>query len=453
MLKDLKNYYYKGETRNLSFRIDQLKKLKRIIIENQDALIKAHREDLGRHEFETYAAEIGSVLVSISYTIKHLKKWTKIKRVKTPIHQFGSKSYIIPEPYGVVLVIAPFNYPFNLVIEPMLGAIAAGNCVVVKPSEQTPNVTRIVREMLTKNFDNNYIRVVEGDKEVITRLINSPFDYIFFTGSVKVGKIIMQAASKNLVPVTLELGGKSPCIVDKTANIKVAAERIAWGKFFNAGQTCIAPDYLVIHSSIKEQFINEFKNTITRFYSEKIEGSKDFARIVSEKHTNRLISIIEKDRSKIIFGGNYNLNNKYIEPTIIDNVSWEDECMQDELFGPIMPIMSYDDINSVIKMVNDRPKPLALYIFSNDKSTQKKVLSETSSGGCCVNDTVSHFSTHYLPFGGVGNSGIGAYHGKKSFETFSHMKGVLNKSPRIRMSMIFPPYTESNLNMIKKILK
>lgn len=453
MLTDMKAYFHKGNTKDIKFRIEQLRNLKSIIIQHEEEIIEAHLRDLGRHPYETYAAEIGSVLNSIGYIIKHLRKWAKVKKVKTPIHQFGSKSYIQPEPYGVVLVIGPFNYPFNLSIEPMIGAMAAGNCVVIKPSEQTPTVSKVIREMLTKNFEHNYIRVVEGEKEVTSRLIHSPFDYIFFTGSVPVGKIVMEAASVNLTPVTLELGGKSPCIIDKSANIKVAAERIAWGKFFNAGQTCIAPDYLLIHQSIKDKFTEEFKNTISKFYGDNIEKSKDFSRIVNERHTNRLISIIEKDRKKIIFGGNYNLKNKYIEPTVIDKVTWEDECMKDELFGPIMPMMSFNNINEVIGMINGRPKPLAIYTFSNDKSVQNKILTSTSSGGFCVNDTLSHFSTHYLPFGGVGNAGMGAYHGEESFKTFSHMKSILNKSTAVRMSLIFPPYSDSNLKIVKKLLK
>lgn len=453
MLSEMKDYFHEGDTKEITFRIEQLKKLKRIIIENQDRIVDAHREDLGRHEYETYGAEIGTVLSSIAYTVKHLKKWSKKKKVRTPLHQFGAKSYIHPEPYGVVLIIGPYNYPFSLLIEPMIGAIAAGNCIVVKPSEQTPAVTQVVYELLTENFRPDYIRVVEGEKEVTSRLIHSQFDYIFFTGSVPIGKIVMEAASKNLVPVTLELGGKSPCIIDKTANIKVSAERVVWGKFFNTGQTCVAPDYLVIHELIKDAFVKEIENTIRRFYGNDISKSKDYGRIVNERHTDRLISVVLKDNEKVVFGGNYNLKDKYIEPTLIDNVTWEDECMKDEIFGPLLPMMTFNDIDEVIQMINNKPKPLALYIFTKDREIQSRVISETSSGGCCVNDTVSHVASHYLPFGGVGNSGMGAYHGKESFRTFSHMKSILKKSTAIRMSLVFPPYTESKLNMVKKILK
>lgn len=453
VLKEMKEYYYTGQTRSLSFRIEQLKKLKEIIYENQEEIIQALESDLGRHENESYAAEIGSTLNSISFTIKNLKKWSKIKKVKTPLTQFGSKSYIKPEPYGIALIIGPFNFPFNLCIEPMAGAMAAGNCVVVKPSEQTPSVSKLINHLLSKNFSNNYIRVVEGGEEVISSLINTPFDYIFFTGSVSVGRIVMAAASKNLVPVTLELGGKSPCIIHSDANIKVAAERVALGKFFNAGQICIAPDYLIVHESVRYQFIEELKDTIRRFYGDDVSKSKDFARIVNERHTDRLISILKKDKDKIVFGGGYNLGKKYIEPTLIDDVTWEDASMEEEVFGPILPIMSFTTIEGVTEMLNEHPKPLALYIFTENRSIQEKVLEETSSGGACVNDTVSHFTNHHLPFGGVGSSGIGGYHGEESFKTFSHMKSILNKSTAVRIRLLFPPYTPQKLNMIKKVLK
>lgn len=453
MLNMMKGYYFKGDTKNVEFRIGQLKKLKQLIVKNEDKIIEALRQDLGRHKFESYVAEVGSVLSSISFIVKHLRKWLKAKKVKTPIHQFGAKSYIKPEPYGVVLIIGPFNYPFSLCIEPMIGAIAAGNCVVIKPSEQTPRVSKVIKDLIEENFSKEYLQVIEGGKEEITRLIHLPFDYIFFTGSVPVGKVIMEAASKNLIPVTLELGGKSPCIVDKDANIEVAAERIVWGKFLNAGQTCIAPDYLLVHESIKEKFINEFKNTIARFYGKEVSESKDFGRIVNEKHAKRLSVIIEADKEKVVFGGSYNIGERYIEPTLIDGVTWEDECMREEIFGPILPMMSFRDIDKAITMINERPKPLALYVFTENRYVQNKVLEGTSSGGSCINDTISHVASHYLPFGGVGHAGMGAYHGEASFTTFSHMKSVLNKSTKIKMKMIFPPYSDSSLNMIKKIMK
>ncbi len=453
LLQRMKDYYQRGNTKPLAFRMEQLKTLQTLIKTHEAEIIEAHRLDLGRHAFETYAAEIGSVLSSISFAMKHLKQWMKTRKVKTPKYQVGSTSFVIPEPYGVALVIGAFNYPFHLCIEPLIGAISAGNCAVLKPSEQAPNVSKLIKALMVKGFPEEYIKVVEGDKEVITRLIHSPFDYIFFTGSIPVGKVIMEAAGKNLIPVTLELGGKSPCIVDEDANIGVAAERIVWGKFFNVGQTCIAPDYVLVHESIKKTFAESIKQKISDFYGKDILASKDYGRIINERHTSRLIQIINHDRKKIIFGGSFDVSKRYIEPTIMDEVTWEDQVMQDEIFGPILPLMTYHSIDQAIQMINQRPKPLALYAFTENKTIQKKILDRTSAGGCCINDTISHLSNHHLPFGGVGHSGMGAYHGKYSFETFSHMKGVLRKSTKIRMKMIFPPYRDSALKLLRKLLK
>ncbi|QUI23387.1 aldehyde dehydrogenase [Vallitalea pronyensis] len=453
MMREMKSYFYQGKTKSIDFRIKQLSQLKKTIENHEAAIINALHKDLGRHPYESYTAEIGTVLSSIRYHIKHIKQFTRTKKVKTPLHQLGAKSYIQPEPYGLVLVIGPYNYPFNLLIEPLIGAIAAGNCIVLKPSEQTPHVTKLIHQMFLETFNPNYIRIIEGEKDVTSCLIHAPFDYIFFTGSVRVGKIVMAAASENLVPVTLELGGKSPCIIDNTANIEVAAKRVLWGKFFNAGQTCIAPDYALVHESIRPTFIDSLKKTIEHFYGKDVKASKDFARIINEKHTQRLAAIIDKDRDKIIWGGQYDRTNHYIAPTLIDNVTWEDASMEDELFGPILPIMTYKDLDDAIHMINQRPKPLALYLFSEDKDSQQKVLTSTSSGGSCVNDTVSHFVTHHLPFGGVGQSGMGAYHGLDSFKTFTHYKSVLHKSTRFNLKFLFPPYNQNKLQSAKKVLR
>lgn len=322
-LQRAKKYYYEGHTRSIDYRITQLNKLQDLIIEYEMKIIYALEQDLGKHEFEAYVTEIGTVLRAIRHTIKNLKKWAKKEKVKTPIFQLGAKSYIQPEPYGVVLIIGPFNYPFNLVMEPMIGAMAAGNCIVLKPSEQTPHVSRLIQKMIEENFYHGYISVVQGGRDVITSLINSPFDYIFFTGSIPVGKIVMEAASKNLVPVTLELGGKSPCIVDKDTNIEMAAKRIAWGKFLNAGQTCIAPDYVVIHKDIKDRFIIELQDVIYDFYGADRKASDNYGRIVSLRHGERLASIIQSDKEKIVYGGDYDLSERYISPTIIDDVTWK----------------------------------------------------------------------------------------------------------------------------------
>ncbi|WP_371874746.1 aldehyde dehydrogenase [Clostridium fungisolvens] len=452
ILNQHKDYFLTGETKDINFRIASLKKLKTCIKNHEKEILNALYRDLGKSEFEAYSTEIGFILDSISNFVKSLKSWSKAKTVRTPIHQVPSKSYIVHEPYGTVLIIGPFNYPFQLLIEPLIGAIAAGNCAVLKPSESTPTVSALIKKMIEETFDSNYIRVIEGEREITSALINSPFDYIFFTGSVPVGKIVMEAAAKNLVPVTLELGGKSPVIVDKTANLAIAAKRILWGKLINAGQTCIAPDYILVHKSIKDEFIKKLKETVVSFYGVDASKSSDYGRIVNERQLNRLASIIEKDRSKIVYGGNYNINTLYIEPTIIDNVNWQDAVMKDEIFGPILPLLEYEDINSAIRMINDHPKPLAFYIFTEDKVVENLALNSISFGGGCVNDTISHVASSHLPFGGVGNSGIGAYHGRYSFEIFSHKKCIIKKSTKIDMKLIFPPYG-NRVNLVRKIFK
>lgn len=452
MLNEHNIYFLEGETRNIDYRISALKKLKNVIKKYDKEIINALYRDLGKSEFESYGTEIGFVLDSIGNFIKHLKSWAKTKKVRTPIHQFSSKGYIIYEPYGTVLIIGPFNYPFQLLIEPLVGAIAAGNCAILKPSESTPTVSGLVKKIIEETFERNYIRVVEGEKETTSALINSSFDYIFFTGSVPVGRIVMRAAADNLVPVTLELGGKSPVIVDKTANLEIAAKRILWGKLVNAGQTCIAPDYIFVHKDIKESFIEKLKSAAINFYGEDASKSIDYGRIVSIKQFERLALIIEKDKNKVIYGGHSNVGTLYIEPTIIDRVDFQDAVMQDEIFGPIMPILEYEDLEKVIEMINDRPKPLSLYVFTEDKNVEASVLSKISFGGGCVNDTISHVASSNMPFGGVGNSGMGSYHGRDSFETFSHRKSILKKSTSIDIKLIFPPYG-NRIKLVRKILK
>ena len=452
MLKEHKKFFAAGETRSIEYRIAALKRLKSVIKKYEKEIINALYRDLGKSEFEAYGTEIGFVLDSIGNFIKHLKNWSKTKKIRTPIHQFPSKGFIMYEPYGTVLIIGPFNYPFQLLVEPLVGAIAAGNCAILKPSESTPTVSALVKQIIEETFDETYIRVVEGEKETTSALINSDFDYIFFTGSVPVGRIVMQAAAKNLVPVTLELGGKSPVIVDKTANLDIAAKRITWGKLINAGQTCIAPDYVLVHKDIKDSFIEKLKTTIVSFYGEDASKSSDYGRIVNSRQFGRLTSIIEKDKDKIIYGGNSNDGTLYIEPTILDRVNWKDAVMQDEIFGPIMPILEYENLETAIEMINDRPKPLALYIFTEDKNVEAEVLKKISFGGGCVNDTISHVASSSLPFGGVGNSGMGSYHGRDSFETFSHRKSILKKSTSISIKLIFPPYG-NRAKLIRRLLK
>ncbi|MFS0868920.1 aldehyde dehydrogenase [Paenibacillus xylanilyticus] len=452
ILEQHHQFFHSGATRSAEARIARLTKLKQAIRKYESRLTEALYQDLGKSEFESYTTEIGFMMDSITHTIRKVKKWVKPVKVKTRVALIGSKSYIIPEPYGSVLIIGPFNYPFQLLIEPLIGAIAAGNTAVLKASENTPAVSTVVREMIASVFEPAYVHVVEGGKDTTTSLINAPFDYIFFTGSVPVGKIVMEAAAKNLVPVTLELGGKSPVIVDERADIKVAAQRIIWGKLLNTGQTCIAPDYLLVHEQVKEQLISEMKEVVKSFFGTDIQHNPDYGRIVNQVHFRRLTNLIERDQNKVIYGGRSDEVDRFIEPTFIDAESWEAASMEDEIFGPILPIISYGHINEAIAGILKRPKPLALYLFTSDEQIQEKVLSEVSFGGGCINDTLTHVANPLLPFGGVGHSGIGSYHGRYSLETFSHMKSVLKKSTKLNLSILYPPY-EGKLKTIKRLLK
>lgn len=452
ILHEHKQFFHNGHTKTLEFRLEQLQKLKDAIIRYEKEIITSLNKDLRKSEFEAYGTEIGFTLDSLRYMLKNLKQWMKPEKVKTPLHQFPAKSYIMKEPYGTVLIIGPFNYPFQLIIEPLIGAIAAGNCVVLKPSESTPHVSALIKKMMRETFDEHYVRVIEGEKEITSLLIHAPFDYIFFTGSVPVGKIVMEAAAKNLVPITLELGGKSPVIVDDTANLEIAAKRIMWGKMINAGQTCIAPDYVIAHAKIKDSLIDKMKEAVTSFYGIDASKSEDYGRIVNERQFDRLAEIIEKDRSKVVFGGNVLREDLYIQPTIFDKITWDDASMMDENFGPILPVLEFNHLDEAINMINDRPKPLALYVFTENKRVEDEVLSKVSFGGGCVNDTLSHVASAHLPFGGVGNSGIGAYHGKHSFEVFSHSKSILKKSTKFELGIVFPPYKDK-IKLAKKLLK
>lgn len=450
MIEKYRDYFNTGETRSYEFRINQLNKLKNAIKKHEKEILKALYNDLGKPEFEAYATEIGIVYEEINYAIKNLKSWMKRKKVKTPITQMGSKSYIYPEPRGVVWIIAPWNYPFNLLMVPLIGAISAGNTIIVKSSKESRNISFVITKIIEENFDHRYIGMIKGGREEVNEILEEKLDYIFFTGSVEVGKKVMKAASKNLTPITLELGGKSPVILDKSANIKVAAKRIAWGKFLNVGQTCVAPDYLIVHKDLKDQFIKELMKVIKEYFGDNPKESKSYGRIINERHFNRLINLIDKE--KLIFGGDYDCEDRYIGPTIVGDVNWNEAVMAEEIFGPILPIMTYDKIEDTINMINSHPKPLALYIFSEDKNVIDKVVESISYGGGCINDTVSHTASVYLPFGGIGNSGMGAYHGKVSFDLFSHLKSVLNKSTKLEIKIVFPPY-EDKLKWIKKLMK
>ncbi len=449
IVRQQRDFFSTGQTKNLDFRIERLKHLKQVVLDNQAAIIEALDADFGKPGFETVATEVISVVQEIDYALKHIKSWAKPKRTSVPLNLFPASARIYAEPLGVVLIISPWNYPFQLAISPLIGAIAAGNCAIVKPSEIAPHTSRLLAEIVEKNFDPAYITVVEGGVETSQQLLEEKFDHILFTGGTHVGKIIMAAAAKHLTPVTLELGGKSPCIVETDVQLKSAAKRIVWGKFINAGQTCIAPDYLLVNRQIKPDLLTAMQGSIKEYYGNDPAQSPDYARIISDKHYQRLTQLLDPD--KIVVGGQVNLQQRYIAPTVLDRVSLEDTVMQEEIFGPILPIIEYGDLSEAIAIVNQKPKPLALYFFSNNRNKQARILRETSSGGVCLNHTVLQVATHALPFGGVGDSGMGAYHGKASFDTFSHQKSVFGKPFWLDLKLLYPPY-EGKLELLKKFL-
>ncbi|WP_107668336.1 aldehyde dehydrogenase [Cyanothece sp. BG0011] len=449
IFKEQCQYFVSGKTKPIQFRQEKLKQLKQLIIDQENEIVKALNEDLGKCHFESYLSEIRIIKKEIDHTINNLKKWVKPRYVSTPIEQFPGTAFIQPQPKGVILIISPWNYPFSLAIMPLIGAIAAGNCAIIKPSELTPNTSNLLAKLINNHFDHNYMKVIEGSKETSQELLKEKFAHIFFTGSPSIGKIVMEAAAKQLIPVTLELGGKSPCIVDNNINIKETAKRIVWGKFLNAGQSCIAPDYLLVNQSIKSKVLEAIKEAIKEFYGENPFQSPDYGRIINEYHFKRLSALLPQDN--IIVGGQVIPQENYISPTVIDNISPNSPIMEDEIFGPILPVLDYDEIEEAIAFINQRPKPLAIYLFSNDKTQQKKVVKNTLSGGVGINDTVMQYGVLTLPFGGIGNSGIGCYHGKASFDTFSHYKSVLKRSFWFETNLRFPPY-QGKLKWIKRLL-
>lgn len=450
LVKNQKDFFNSGVTKDLEFRKQSLLKLKNAINEHENEIFLALKEDLSKSEFETYISEIGMVLEEINFMLKNMKKSFRKKRVKTPIAQFLAKSTIYREPYGNVLIISPWNYPFQLALAPLVGAIACGNCAVIKPSEYSPKTSAIISKIISKTFDKNYIAVVEGDKNASQTLLDNKFDLIFFTGSSKVGKIVMEKAASHLTPVVLELGGKSPCIIDKTADIKLAGKRITWGKCLNSGQTCVAPDYLLVHKSIKKQLIDEIIKNNELFYGKSPEKNDSFPKIITTKHFDRLKNLIKS--GNVIYGGNTDESTNKISLTLIDNVKWSDPVMQEELFGPIFPIIEYESLDEFIPIINSRPKPLALYLFTTSKEIENKIINSISYGGGCINDTIVHLATSNMGFGGVGESGMGSYHGLASIETFSHSKSVLKKSNLIDIPLRYPPYL-NHLKLAKKFMK
>ncbi|MDY4790389.1 MAG: aldehyde dehydrogenase [Bacteroidales bacterium] len=445
-----KNFYLSNKTRDISYRILMLKKLKEEIIKSEKEIEEALYLDLHKSSVESYITEIGFAISEINLCIKKLKKWSKPKIVSSSITCFPSKARIISEPYGLCLIVSPWNYPFQLLISPLIGAISAGNCAIVKPSEHSPNTSKIIKKILDRVFEYEYVFTALGEKEVSQELLELEFDYIFFTGSSSLGKLVMEKASKHLTPTTLELGGKSPCIVDKDANIEVSAKRIAFGKFLNAGQTCIAPDYLFVHKDIKDVFVKEIIKSIKEFYSEESINSKDYGRIINQGHLLRLRKML--DEGKVIYGGYFNEEEKFISPTLIEDILLDSDLLKEEIFGPILPIICFENIDTLIQELKVKPKPLALYVFSQNKKVQDKIINNISSGGVCVNDTIMHIVPQTLPFGGVGNSGMGSYHGKKSFEAFSHKRSILNRKTWLEVALRYPPFTESKKKIVKKVL-
>ena len=451
LLDKQREFFKKGQTLSIDFRLNYLKKLKETIIRKQKDITTALKLDLGKSETEAYMCEVGLSISEISYFIKNLKKFAKDKVVQTPITNFHSKSIIKSVPYGNVLIISPWNYPFLLSIEPLVNAIAAGNTVILKPSAYSPYTSKIVKEIVDEVFEDEYVAVVTGGREENKALLSMKFDYIFFTGSQNVGKEVLKSASQNLIPTTLELGGKSPCIVDKTADIKLSAKRIVFGKFLNCGQTCVAPDYVYCHSKVKDELLSEIKKQIQLQFGKNSLDNENYGKIINEKHFNRLLSLIEE--SKTLIGGKSSFEKLKIEPTILNNITWEDKVMQEEIFGPILPILTFENLNEVIDVIEQKPHPLALYIFSKNKKNIKKITQQCRYGGGCVNDVVVHLATPEMPFGGVGHSGMGSYHGKFGFDTFSHKKSILDKKIWFDLPLRYQPYNSLCLKLLKLFLK
>ncbi|MBT8283723.1 MAG: aldehyde dehydrogenase [Muriicola sp.] len=441
-------FFNTGQTKDLRFRKDILKKLQNEIVKQEDAICDALYSDFKKPCFETLVAETQFVLAELKMMIKHLDLWAKPERVPSAILNFPSSDWIYKEPYGNILIISPWNYPFQLTLLPLISAIAAGNTAILKPSELTPHTSAIISRLVTSVCSPEHVTVCEGDAEVAKTLLQQKWDYIFFTGSTRVGKIVYESAAKQLTPVTLELGGKSPCVVDETALPAQAARRIVWGKFLNAGQTCIAPDYILVHDKIKDRLVEELIKSIKAFFGEQPEESKDLARVISTDHYERLVGLLENQ--KILHGGEHNNSDRFISPTLVDEPSKDSEIMQQEIFGPLLPIISYRDESELQAWINAKGKPLAAYIFTRRNSFQKKFIREFSFGGGTINDTLLQISNKKLPFGGVGQSGLGSYHGKRSFDTFSHQKAIVKRATWLDLRFKYPPYNVP-LNLIKKM--
>jgi aldehyde dehydrogenase (NAD+) len=443
-------FFSDGTTRSVDFRKKKLRELKFLLQKNEQEFFQALHADFQKPAFETFETELMMIYQEIDHLLSNISGWASPKKVSGSWITFPSKNYIHSQPYGVSLVIGAWNYPLQLTINPALGSMAAGNCTILKPSEIASNTAGLLANIINNNFDAGFLHVVEGNAEVTQSLLHQPLDYIFFTGSKRVGKIVMKAAAEQLTPLTLELGGKSPAIVDRSADLQLAAKRIAWGKFINAGQTCVSPDYVYVHENDCDRFCELVHQHIKNFYGDDPSQSPDYARIINQKHFNRLVELI--DSSKVRYGGRTIANERYIEPTVLADISWNDDIMQEEIFGPLLPVLSYRDMGDVISAVNAHPHPLALYLFTTDKSLEQRITNNVPFGGGCINDTISHLANLDLPFGGIGQSGFGSYHGKASFDTFSQKKSVMKKGSWLDIPLRYPPY-EGKFEWLKKITK
>jgi aldehyde dehydrogenase (NAD+) len=448
IISQQRTFYYTHKTKDIKFRLEQLNKLEKLLKLNEDLLNKAIYEDFKKSEFDTYVTELALLYHDIKDAKRNIYRWSKTKRVGTNMLNFPAKSYIIPEPLGVCLVIGAWNYPYQLTLAPVIAAMAAGNTVVMKPSEMSPKTSAIMAKLINENFDSSYLKVVEGGVPETTELLENKFDKIFFTGSPQVGKIIYQAAAKNLTPVTLELGGKSPAFVTEGCNLKMTVKRMVWAKFVNAGQTCIAPDYVLVHKSIEKEFLELLKLEIEKEQFS-IEN-KNYTQIINDRNLKRISNMFSSE--KVFVGGEIDTLNRVIEPTVLENISYDDNIMKEEIFGPVLPVISYQNIDEVIAYVNANPKPLSCYIFTNNNKIKNKILKEISFGGGAVNDAIMHIANSKLPFGGVGNSGIGSYHGEAGFKSFSHYKSILDKSNLMELSLKYYPHTKGKLSWIQRFM-
>lgn len=450
LVRGQRRFFEKGHTKSLAFRMQALERLEKIVKRNEGEIRHALYQDLHKSSFESYMTEMGMVFSELDFVKRHLKGWMRKKTVPTPLAQFPSRSFVTYEPYGVVLVMAPWNYPFMLCMDPLIGAVAAGNCCILKPSGYAKHVSAVIVKMIREAFPPEFVAVVEGGRAENQELLEQRFDYIFFTGGVTVGRLVMEKAARYLTPVTLELGGKSPCIVDNTANLKMAAKRLVFGKYLNSGQTCVAPDYLLVQEDVKEKFLVYVKHFIRQMFGKEPLKNPDYPRMINEKHYHRVMGLLKDEKAET--GGYGDEKRLQIAPTVLTGITEGSPVMQEEIFGPVLPVLTFGEIEEAIKFIKEREKPLALYLFTRDARTEKRVLRNLSFGGGCINDTIIHLATPHMGFGGVGGSGMGSYHGKESFDTFSHKKSVVKKSDIIDLPIRYQPYTEGKEWLLRRFL-